>query len=285
MPKRAKITLVERRNWLRQYEEGVSIDQIARESERTQRTVTDHLEHARRERQHDQVQVDLIREGYRDHYRDLLNLADQLAESSESPRGVAALDLSASTDPGQRLLYKGLRSHTAGSKIWTAVRNWGGGMTGIAKEADRLETEARKLVSKETREFPEVLVEGFVGSLHNGASGAAQGIDIEAMEYVLDQSGGSDELRIGNYILAKHVEDEDRMAKIQKIHEALLKVLLAPQSSNRLRSFWKSWAEARDVIQEEVAILKFRKVLTGQCDLCPAGDTSARRTPNRRRDE
>ena len=52
---------------------------IAKEAGRTQRTVTAHLARARHERQHDQIQVDLIRDAYREHYLDLLGMAAGLA--------------------------------------------------------------------------------------------------------------------------------------------------------------------------------------------------------------
>lgn len=282
MPKRGKIAPVERRGWLERYEQGTSIDSLARDAGRTQRTVTDHLERARRERQHDQVQADLIRDGYREHYRDLLHLAERLAESSQSPHRGEVLGAG---DPGERLLYQGLRSHTHGSRLWTAVRGWEEDATGLAEELDRLELEATHLVTKEAAGFPEVLTEGFAGSLRHAVSMAAQGLDPEATEYLRDPSGGTLQLRFGSFILADRVPDEARLTKIQQKHGALLKGLLAPESAFRLRSLWRGWAEARDVIQEEVTILGLRKVLPGHCDLCPAGDTGARRPPSRRRDE
>ena len=90
MPKGGAISTTERRSWLERYEEGASIDTIAKESGRIQRTVTAQLGRARQERQHDQVQVDLIRDAYRQHYGDLLELAEELAERCESPdfRGI-----------------------------------------------------------------------------------------------------------------------------------------------------------------------------------------------------
>lgn len=285
MPKGGKISHLERRNWLREYEEGISIDSLSSKSGRTQRTVTEQLKQARSDRQHDQVQLDLIREGYREHYRDLLHLAERLAESTDSPHRGAVLGTGDPDDSGERLLYQALRSHTPGSSIWTAVRRWEEDATGIAEEIDRLETQATKLVSKDTADFPEILIEGFAGSLRDAVSMAAQGLDPEATEYVRDQSGGSNQLRFGSYILSESVLDEDRMAEIQKMHRTFLKTLLAPESANRLRSLRRSWAEAKGVIQEEVTVLKLRKVLPGRCDLCPAGDTSARRPSQRRRNE
>ena len=285
MPKRGKVTLVERRRWLKQYEEGVTIDRLSSDSGRTQRTVTEQLKQARSDSQHDQVQLDLIQEGYREHYRDLLGLAERLAEGSNSPHRGAVLGTGDHDDPRERLLYQALRSHTPGSSIWTAVKRWEEDATGMAEEIDRLETRATKLVSKDTADFPEISIAAFAGSLRHAVSMAAQGLDPETMEYVPDRSGGSNQLRFGSYILSDSALDVDRMAEIETIHRTFLKTLLAPESANRLRALRKSWVEAKAMIQEEVEILKLRKVLPGRCDLCPAGDTSAKRPSKRRRDE
>ncbi|MCH8988018.1 MAG: hypothetical protein IIA92_04345 [Chloroflexi bacterium] len=188
-------------------------------------------------------------------------------------------------DPGERLLYRGLRNHTSGSGIWAAVRSWEEDVAGIEKEMGRLEIEATKLASQDAAEIPEILIEGFAGSLSEGASIAAQGLDPESTEYVRDHSGGNFQLRFRSFILADQVPDEDRIVLIEQTHRDHLKCLLTDGTAHRLKSLWRGWFEARDVIQEEATILRLRKVVPGRCDLCPAGDTGARRPSNRRREE
>lgn len=285
MPKRGKITPVERRRWLERYEKGATIDSLAKEALRTQRTVTDHLEQARRERQHEQVQIDLMREGYREHYRDLLNLAKRMAERATSPHRGVFLGTEDPEDPGERLLYVSLRKHTPGSRIWVAARSWEEGVAGIAKEMGRLEVETTNLASQNAAEFPEILVEGFAGGLSEAVSMAAQGLDPESKEYMRDQSGGNFRLRLGSFLLADRIPDESRIVEIEQKHRVILKELLAPKTADRLKSLWRDWFEAKDIIQEEATILRLRKVVPGRCDLCPAGDTGAKRPSNRRRDE
>ena len=285
MPKRKKITPVERRRWLEKYEDGATIDSLAKGALRTQRTVTDHIDQARRELRHDQVQVDLIRDGYREHYNDLLDLAGRLAEMAKSPHRGTVLGTDVSEDTGERLLYQSLRKHTPGSGIWAAVKSWEANVVGIEEEKGRLEDEATNLASQDAAEFPEILVPGFAGSLSAAVSMAAEGLDPGSTEYVKDRSGDNFQLRFRNFILADRVPDDDRIVLIEQKHRDLLEGLLTERSVHRLKSFWRDWSNARDVIQEEATILRMRKVLSGQCGLCPAGDTGVRRLSNRRRDE
>ena len=285
MPKRGKITPVERRRWLEKYENGATIDSLAKEALRTQRTVTDHVDQARRERRHDQVQVDLIREGYREHYNDLLNLAGRLAEMAKSPHRGTVLGTDVSEDTGERLLYRSLRKHTHGNGIWAAVKSWEENVVGLEEETGRLEIEAAELASQDAAEFPEILVEGFAGSLSEAVSMDAQGLGPESTEYVRDRSGVNFQLRYRSFILADRVPDDDQIVAIEKKHRDFLESLLTDGTVHRLKSLWRDWSSARDVIQEEATILSLRKVVPGRCDLCPAGDTGARRPSKRRRDE
>ena len=282
MPKGGKIALDQRRIWLERYEQGKPIASIAKEEGRTERTVIDHLERARRERQHQQVQADLLRESYRDHYQHLLLLTERLAERCQTPHRDG---LFVAVEMKERLLYQGLQSHTRGSEIWGEVKRWEEGVRTLAAESDRLEGEADKLVVQEIGESPEVVAKGVAQSLRHSVSMAGQGLDPEAVEYVEDNSEATYQLRWGNFVLADGVPDQGRLAEIVEKHRGLMNRLFTSQASERLQSRWREWAEARDALQEQLTILQLRKLLPGQCDLCPAGDTGARRPPRRRRDE
>ena len=282
MPKGGKISPDQRRIWLEQYEMGKTIASIAKKAGRTERTVIDHLERARRERQHQQVQADLLRESYRDHYRHLLLLTERLAERCQTPyRG----GLFVAVEMKERLLYQGLQSHTRGSEVWGEVKRWEEEVMALAEESERLERYAEKLVVQDTVESPEVVAKGVAQSLLQAASMAGQGLDPEAVEYVEDPSGATYQLRWGSFVLAEGVPDQGRLAEIVKQHRGLINRLFTSQASERLQSRWREWAEARDALQEQLTILQLRKLLPGQCNLCPAGDTGARRPPRRRRNE
>ena len=279
MPKGGKIAPDERRSWLERYEKGTTVATIAKEAGRADRTVKDQLERARRERQHQQVQADLLRESYRDHHGQLLQLAERLGERCHTPRrdgllGAAEID--------ERLLYRGLRSHTRGSEIWGEVKRWEDGARALGEESVQLEREANCMVSQEISDMPHVLADGFTQSLRDEGSMVAQGLEPEAKEYTAHPSGGTFQLRRGSFILADGLPDQRVLGETQEKHRGLLEQLLTSQTIGRLKSRWREWAGARDSLHEQLTILQLRKLLPGQCDLCPAGDTGARRPPRRR---
>ena len=91
------------------------------------------------------------------------------------------------------------------------------------------------------------------------------------------------QLRRGNFILADGVQTDDRLGEIEQKHRELLQDSFNVESASQLRSLWARWSEARDLIQEDVRMLRLRRILTGQCSLCPGGEGSGARRPRRRR--
>ena len=166
MPRGAKIGIAERREWLEKYERGATIDTIAKAAGRTQRTVKIHIDLTRHERERDHVRVDLLREAYREHYEDILRMADLLAEKCQSPHPQA---LSGGEELDDRLLYQGLHSHIHGSGIWKEIKTWEEGAKGLVEESNRLGRQAARLAKEDSASFPEILEEGYAGSLHAGA--------------------------------------------------------------------------------------------------------------------
>ena len=150
----------ERRSWLERYEKGASIDTIAKEAGRTQRTVTAQLASARQERQHDQVQVDLIRDAYRQHYRDLLEVAEVLAERCDTlnPQGILP---EPGLEPDARMLCEGLRSHVPSSRLWGGVKAWEESSKRLAAEWEQARAQIAKLIKQPVASFPEILEDGF----------------------------------------------------------------------------------------------------------------------------
>ena len=284
MPKGGTIPPVERRSWLERYEQGASIDTIAKDARRTQRTVTAQLARARQDRQHDQVQVDLIRDAYRQHYRDLLEAAEELAERCDKPNSRGVLP-EPGLEPHARMLYECLYSHIPGSRLWKGVKTWEEASRGLAEEWERARAQVAMLIQQRVAGFPEVLEDGFVESLRDAVMTAAQGRDPWLLEYQRDSSGDFMQLRRGNFVLADRVQTDARLGEIEGKHRELLGDSLKTGSASRLKSLWNRWSEARDLIQEEARILRLRRVLTGQCNLCPGGEgSSSRRSRRRRRD-
>jgi len=282
MPKGGVISPDERRSWLERYEQGTTIDSIAKDSRRTQRTVTTQLGRARQERQHDQVQVDLVRDAYRQHYGDLLGVAEELSERCESPDPGGIISESA-LQPDTRMLYEALRSHVPGSRLWSGVKAWEESSIGLAAESEQVRGKISNLVHGAIADFPEVSEDGFTESLRAAVNMAAQGLDPWTVECQRDHSGDSMQLRRGNFMLADGVHTDDRLDEIQEKYRELLNKSMGLESASRLQKHWASWSEARDIIRGEVQTLRLRRIITGQCVLCPGSEGSGTRKPRRRR--
>jgi hypothetical protein len=88
LPRVAKISPRERREWLERYEKGDRIDQIAKDAGRDTRTVTPNIDRARLERDFAAVQRDQLREALQSHQQDMLALLALIGQTV----GVPALD-------------------------------------------------------------------------------------------------------------------------------------------------------------------------------------------------
>ena len=282
MPKGGTIPTAERRSWLERYEQGASIDSIAKDSGRTQRTVTAQLGRARQERQHNQVQVDLIRDAYRQHYQDLLDVAEELAQRCESPDSRGILPKS-SLEPDTRMLYEALRSHLPSSRLWSGVKTWEESSSGLAATSEQARGKISDLVQQAIADYPEVLEDGFTESIRDAVMTAAQGLDPWAVEYQRNSSGDSIQLRRDKFILADGVQTDGRLDEVEEKYREVLKESLNFESASRLQRHWANWAEARDIIRGEVQTLRLRRIISGQCVLCPGSEGSGTRRPRRRR--
>lgn len=81
MPKESKVSTAERRDWLEKYENGVRLDQLAKEAKRDSRTIGTHIEKARLDRDFQAAQRDQLREALGAHQRDMLALLADLRQA------------------------------------------------------------------------------------------------------------------------------------------------------------------------------------------------------------
>ena len=283
MPRGSRIAPAQRRSWLEAYEWGDRIDKIAREAGRTERTVQTHIARARQEKQQQEVTSGLLREAYQRHFSQLLDLVKQLAQASNeaNPGGLLA-----AADLETRMLHQGLRAHIPSSRLWTGVKAWEQYSKRLATESESVRGSIEHLVEEEGPAFPEILAEGFAGSLWSGLMMHAEGREASLLEYKVDSTGGSLQLRWGSFVLADQLPTQARAAQVKERHEALAGQLLIPDWVSRLMTLVERWKVARDTIEEEAAALRLRYILPGQCSLCPGGEgTAGRRRLRSRRDD
>ena len=82
MPRRAKISAAQRREWLERYERGERQDELAKKAGVNPRTVRDRIERARLERDFELAQREQLREALRSHQKDMLDLLERIAQQS-----------------------------------------------------------------------------------------------------------------------------------------------------------------------------------------------------------
>ena len=273
MPKKSKIAPTDRKEWLDAHERGERIDTIARLASRATRTVRHHVELARQERDQQQVRVALLSDAYKAHQNDVYALLQDLLKRAEEPdpRG-----LWPDPDRRTRMLFDALRSHLRRRDLWKAWETW----ELKARRATVLENEIRRdittQVTKELKEsLPGPLAEGFVESLWFAVRETVAGHGLSHMEYKVDQSPGGARLQWGAFTLTEGLVDEETVRSIRCRHHKLLKRVdnietgvtsLAPT----YREVLEEWNQAREAIEEQVEGLLLRRVLPGQCSLCPA---------------
>ena len=280
MPRIARIAPAQRRKWLEDHENGQRIDQIAREAGRTERTVVEHLARARRERQEYEVTSGLLIQAYQKHYSQLLDIAEKLAQGAvrANPDGILGV-----ADRETQMLYQGLKAHIPKNRLWREIKTW----EQVSRELKEKTQELRPRIDREVRahiaSWPKVLPDGFVESLVDAVLMIAQGRESHLMEFRTEESAGTLQLLRGSSILAQGMSDQQRVEEIRQWYEQWLARLASWGLVAALQELVGRWQKARDIIQEEVAVLRLRQVLPGQCRLCPGGEAASARHSSKER--
>ena len=283
MPIGPRISPAEAKEWLRAWERGERIDTLARKAGRTERTVKEHIRRARLEEDHKEVRVELLKDAYLRHYADLIDVAEKLRKRAGKPDPEG---LWASLDDRTEMLRKALQSHTSRLGLWKAAKKWDEHAQRINDIEEELKEVVTTFVAKLRREYPEVIEEEWVKSILFALREIAAGRDPSYLTYQTEVAAVGMALKWGAYGLAASISDESRAGEVKKKHERLLKSETASESDRliRLQESMVAWEKAKDHIQSQVDTLVLRRVLPGQCNLCPAiEDATIRPFGDRRR--
>ena len=85
MPRKSNIPPAQRREWLERWERGERKDDIAKKDRRNPRTVADHIERARLERDLEQARQEQLRDALQAHQQDMLGLIAHLIAAIQVP--------------------------------------------------------------------------------------------------------------------------------------------------------------------------------------------------------
>jgi hypothetical protein len=175
------------------------------------------------------------------------------------------------------MLYQGLRSHIPSSRLWREIKTWEQASIELVRKTQELRKKIDRGVREQTDSWPEVLTEGFVGSLGDAVLMTAEGRRPDMLEYRSEESGGTFQLLCGGFILARGVSSQQRLVEVRQVHQKLLQGVATWELVAAVQELMGRWQSARDSIQEEVAVLRLRQVLPGQCRLCPGTETPSGR--------
>ena len=263
MPRGKKTSIKQRSRWLREYDEtGKSLEQIAKEGGRAISTVSKGIERARAEEDIKRVKIQQLGDAYQLHTSDLLYTARviQNVKSTIMARGPEPLGVL-----GHEMLLEGLRSHIRSSPLWRAVRereNHFRRMTGLRLG---LNPKISAAIDEALSLSPLVRRHGFRQSLHYVVDEVIGGGSIESAKYgIVDRQ---------KYWQAVPISDEsddiDALGEVEKIHHRVLLELAHEVPVGEFAEAKEERERAQRVIDEEVEMLTLRRIIPGECNLCP----------------
>ncbi len=172
MPK--KVPMSEKREWLRDYDEGKPAAEIAKGRKRALKVIKRGIEEARAERDGAAARAEIVKEAMVKHQQQLMGIIERLLEAAKIPPAdlelrreksgaLAPIPLSASRiiyTPSQGLivdlsdenttLWGLLREHLTRDRIWSAIRNWKEAVISHVRARLELESGIKTLIEIET---------------------------------------------------------------------------------------------------------------------------------------
>jgi hypothetical protein len=172
MPK--KLPMSEKREWLKDFDEGTPAAEIAKERKRAPKVIKRGIEEARAERDGAAARAEIVKEALIKHQQHLLGIVDRLFKAAEIPPADLELrrEKSGALTPIQlpysriiptpekgltvelpdenTALWGLLREHLARARVWSAIRNWREALISHIRARTELELAIKMLIESET---------------------------------------------------------------------------------------------------------------------------------------
>jgi hypothetical protein len=263
-----------RRDWLRRHNENnESPPKIASKDGFDVRTVRKHLDLAKQEREAVEARSTVLRNAMEHHYRDLLNYAElinhRIFGSGEAP---------ILTD--EDLIESALRQHLPRSPIWNL-------MLKLERLERQIETQRRLVMSffEELIKSDKSLSTLYVAGRNDITARMIEILRFQAEQWshghqeynlsnnrVVEPAGeGSVNIHFGRFTFDKI--EASRTGEISQILQTLTAELKSRLKSSEVYSgLEKLWAETKITkrkLREELAVIRFRRIVPGRCRYCP----------------
>jgi len=172
MPK--KISMSEKRGWLKDLDEGKPAAEIARERKRALKVIKRGIEEARAERDGAAARAEIVKEALMKHQQQLMGIVDRLFEATEIPQADLELryeksgalaptpltyskiiytpekGLTVELPDENTALWKLLKDHLTRDRIWSTIRNWKEALISYIRARIELESAIKMLIEEET---------------------------------------------------------------------------------------------------------------------------------------
>lgn len=263
-----------RREWLRRNEEnGESPPQIAAKDGFDVRTVRKQIDTAKQEREAREARSIVLRSALEKHYEDLLSFAEAL-NSRISGLG----DVSIPRD--NELLEAALRQHLPRSPIWNYLLKW----EKVNKEKDEIQRNIDILIEEAVKAEPRLtpLMRGGMDGVIPGITAAltfqskhwSQGYKgLNPKDNLLTEPAGDGivNLRYGAFFMGimdtEHVNEHKKI--VGKVLETLEARIKEWEPYRNVEQRIVEIGRLRSKLQEELAIIRLRRIVPGRCKYCP----------------
>jgi hypothetical protein len=258
------------RDWLRRYEEeGESPPQIATADGYDVRTVRTHIEREHQKREAKEARSMVLRKALEEHYADMCGLAKRLASEISSDEGKLWAVKNSH-------MYSALQEHLPRSIIWKTIEQW----EITQEEIGKLKTGIEKLLRQSITATPLPEVETgekivipdmerlLVPLFHARLLIKREGGNLKSEEFALtDNDDGSTIIELESHLIGR-IPSGQMLEVLERVTEILNKVI----ATEEYQAFQRLLAEREDfirILQDELAVITFRRVVPGRCRYCP----------------
>jgi hypothetical protein len=258
------------REWFRRYEEdGESALQIAKKEHYDPRTVRRQIEIEREKRELKEARVLVLRQAVEQHYQDLYSFAHKLvSELNEEGDSLWSMK--------NGYMWSALKEHLPRSPIWKNLDKWENTQNQIKLLREHLISFLDGLIQPDSLlNSTPIIIQGVkpVKDLLSAAilnSSFLQKQDFKVTDSCFTYSrkdGKSTDIELNSFFIAR-VPNEKVDEFMAELVDTINRIIATPEYI-QMRSLVLEREKAHDIIQNELMIIIFRRVVPGKCKFCP----------------
>jgi hypothetical protein len=258
------------REWLRRYEEeGQSPPQIAKADGYDARTVRRQIEIEREKRERKEARLMVLRQAMEQHYNDLCSFASRLLSEVSNDDG----SLWSMKDG---YMWSALKEHLPRSPIWKNLEKWEGAQDKIKQLRESVTKSLEDLIQPESlmKSVPVAIQGGksiqelLSAAIINSSFLARQETGVSEVDFTYSSKDGeSTDIELKSHFIAR--VPNDRVTEfLAEVVNILNRVTAMPEYL-QMKDLLKEREKAYKIIQDELTIIIFRRVVPGKCKFCP----------------